>query len=237
MYTDALPALSRPAILSFMIATSARQRRFRRFVSLLACALCLLTAGPVAALATADELVAYLNGLDSFVADFAQQRFDEEGALLERAEGDCAIARPGRFRWRYREPYEQLIVSDGATLWIYDPDLEQVTESAMGEGASGSPAALLGRETDVAAHYAISVLGSRDGEDWFRLEPRDIKSDFTAIEISFGDGEVRGMRLTDNLGQVTALQFSDVVRNGSVDAGWFDFTPPAGVDVVRGGMP
>ncbi|MCB1749781.1 MAG: outer membrane lipoprotein chaperone LolA [Gammaproteobacteria bacterium] len=207
-----------------------------RLLAALVTVLALFAARSLAA-APVDGLVAYLNGLDSFVASFTQQRFDEDGELLETAHGDCAIARPGRFRWNYTDPYEQVIVSDGVTLWIYDADLEQVTESVLGEAGAGSPAALLGRETDVAAHYAITPLEPRDGLDWFRLEARDIASDFTAIELGWGEGEVRAMRLTDNLGQVTTLAFADIVRNGAVDLAQFNFEPPPGVDVVRGGMP
>ncbi|MGE0486879.1 MAG: outer membrane lipoprotein chaperone LolA [Gammaproteobacteria bacterium] len=196
-----------------------------------------ILAAPATFAAPADDLVAYLNGLVSFVASFTQQRFDEDGALLETAHGDCAIARPGRFRWNYTDPYAQLIVSDGAMLWIYDTDLEQVTESVVGEAGAGSPAALLGRETDVAAHYAITALEPRDGLAWFRLEPRDIVSDFTAIELGWRDGDVRAMRLTDNLGQLTTLAFEGIVRGGDIDPERFEFAPPPGVDVVRGGMP
>lgn len=183
------------------------------------------------------DIIAYLNGLDSFVADFTQTRLDEDGELLDTARGRCHIKRPGRFRWVYREPYPQLIVSDGELLWIYDQDLEQITRTAVDEAGHGSPAALLGRETDIARHYRVTPLETRDGQDWFRLESREAASDFEAIELAFAEGEVRGMRLVDNLGQETVLAFSNIVRNGPVADALFEFTPPAGVDVIEGGMP
>jgi len=182
-------------------------------------------------------LVDYLNGLDSFSATFVQTRYDEDGEQLEVARGDCRIKRPGRFRWTYAAPYPQVIVSDGATLWIHDQDLEQITRSAVATAGSGSPAALLGRETDVAAHYHVTLLEPSDAQRWFRLESKEPGSDFAAIELAFDAGEIRGMRLTDNLGQVTALEFADVVRNGTIADSVFEFTPPAGVDVIEGGMP
>ncbi|MEX2480839.1 MAG: outer membrane lipoprotein chaperone LolA [Gammaproteobacteria bacterium] len=182
-------------------------------------------------------IIAYLNGLDSFVADFTQTRLDEDGELLDTAQGRCHIKRPGRFRWVYREPYPQLIVSDGDTLWIYDQDLEQITRTAVDEAGHGSPAALLGRETDIARHYQVTALESRDGQDWFRLESREAASDFEAIELAFAEGEVRAMRLVDNLGQETVLTFSSIVRNGPVEDALFEFTPPPGVDVIEGAMP
>ena len=182
-------------------------------------------------------LVDYLNGLDSFAANFIQTRYDEDGEQLEVARGDCRIKRPGRFRWVYSGPYPQVIVSDGVTLWIHDQDLEQITRSAVATGGSGSPAALLGRETDVAAHYRVTPLEPRDARSWFRLEAKAPGSDFAAIELAFADNEIRAMRLTDNLGQVTVLEFTDVVRNGVIADSVFDFMPPPGVDVIEGGMP
>ncbi|MEQ8230335.1 MAG: outer membrane lipoprotein chaperone LolA [Gammaproteobacteria bacterium] len=188
--------------------------------------------------AEVDTIVAYLNRLDSFSAAFTQERFDEEGALLERASGTARIERPGRFRWTYDEPYPQLIVSDGETLWIYDEDLEQVTVSAVDAAGAGSPAALLGHESDVAAQYSVTALETTsDGLVWYRLEPKGAASDFSGIELGFGEGEVRAMRLVDNLGQLTALGFNDIVRNRDLDDALFRFSPPPGVDVVQGGMP
>ena len=131
----------------------------------------------------------HLNGLDSFAAAFTQTRYDEDGALLEVAEGNCRIQRPGRFRWTYAEPYPQEIVSDGVILWIHDPDLEQVTRTPVDSAGQGSPAALLGRESDVAAHYVVTPRADPDGRAWFHLQARTASSDFSAIELAFADGE------------------------------------------------
>lgn len=199
---------------------------------------CVLAAVSAAAVADTEEVVSYLDSLQSFTASFTQQRFDEDGELLETLTGEAYIERPGRFRWAYGEPYVQLIVSDGETLWIYDEDLEQVTVNAVDDSGQGSPAALLGHESDVAADYAITALPpADDGYAWYRLESKEAASDFSAVALGFADGEVRAMRLTDNLGQLTALSFDGVARNRDVDDALFHFVPPAGVDVVQGAMP
>ena len=185
-----------------------------------------------------QALISFLNTLETFSATFTQQRFDEEGALLERSSGECQIKRPGRFLWNYREPFPQTIVSDGTTLSIYDPDLEQVTMSAVGDVPASSPALLLGHETDVARHYVITELSDAgDGDTWFELRPRTSGTDFTAIELAFADGEVRAMRLRDNLGQLTLLNFTLIKRNAAIDDSVFAFQPPAGIDVVRAAQP
>ena len=182
-------------------------------------------------------LIEYLNNLHSYSATFAQQRFDETGALLETAKGDCSIERPGRFRWNYREPYQQVIVSDSSKLWIYDEDLAQVTVNTVSAGAPGTPAELLSAQFDVATRYTVAHLGPLEGYDWYRLHPKGAKTQFQEVELGFADHEIKAMRLKDNLGQTTLLHFEAVKRNAPMAQTLFQFTPPAGVDVVEGSAP
>ena len=207
--------------------------RLRRAVLVLA-----VMAAPLAA--TADDSAAlrtYLDGLKSLQANFAQQRFDETGELLETARGDCKLQRPGRFRWEYAEPYRQTIVSNGRKLWIHDADLAQVTVNDVTPDAPGTPAELLSAEFDIDTRYTIEHLGLRDGVDWYALKPRDPASQFSSVELGLANGEIAAMKLADNLGQTTALSFSAVQRNVALPADIFEFTPPPGADVVEGGTP
>lgn len=211
----------------------ARPAYLRRVVLLLGVAL-------TASAARADDtsaLIDYLNTLHSYSATFTQQRFDETGELLETAQGDCSIERPGRFRWNYHAPYQQVIVSDSHKLWIYDQDLAQVTVNQVQGGGPGTPAELLSAEFDVTARYSVTHLGPLEGYDWYRLHPKDAKSQFQEVELGFADQEIKAMRLKDNLGQTTVLHFAAVKRNGPLAQSLFQFTPPAGVDVVEGGAP
>ena len=210
-----------------------RPARARRVLLLLGVAI-------TAVAARADDtapLIEYLNNLHSYSATFVQQRFDESGELLETAKGDCNIERPGRFRWNYRDPYQQVIVSDSSKLWIYDEDLAQVTVNQVSAGAPGTPAELLSAEFDVRARYSVAHLGPLEGYDWYRLHPKDAKSQFQEVELGFADQEIKAMRLKDNLGQTTLLHFEAVKRNAPMAQALFRFTPPAGVDVVEGGAP
>lgn len=184
-----------------------------------------------------EALVAYLDGLETLAMRFTQTRYDEYDELLETAQGQAEIARPGRFRWEYTEPYVQTLVTDGRTLWIHDVDLNQVTVNAVGEGGRGSPAELLGAEFAVLDRYTIVRLADEDGVAWFRLSPNTPGDEFQTVDLGMRDGELAAMRLQDNLGQRTQLAFSAVVRNGPLDAARFVFTPPPGVDVVEGGAP
>jgi len=199
-------------------------------------ALLLWLAGTAVAAAEVETLVNWLDGLATLRAEFSQTRYDEYGAELERARGHCLVKRPGRFRWDYVEPYLQTLVTDGRTLWIHDQDLEQVTVNTLDAQATDSPAALLGAEFQVLDRYTVGPLEIGDGLDWFLLTPR-AAGEFKSVEVALRDGTLAAMKLVDNLGQTTRIDFSQVVRNGAVDDAPFQFVPPPGVDVIEGGGP
>jgi len=179
----------------------------------------------------AGRLEAALEGITSFRAEFRQTVTNAAGQQTESAEGTVALARPGRFRWDYRVP-EQLIVSDGTTVWLYDADLAQVTVRPAAEALVGTPALLLSGQADLRAEFDVSDGGTDDGLAWSLLAPRDSQSDFRELRVGIGDGLLRRMVLVDRLGQTTRLDFDRIERNPRLDPEGFRFLPPPGVDVV-----
>src|SRR5690606_39816327 len=114
----------------------------------------------------------FLDGLQGLQADFHQVLTDRSGRTIEEASGTLAIRRPNRFRWDYREPYEQVIVADGARIWLYDKDLEQVTVRKLDDTLSATPAMLLSGEGNLEDNFTVVQL-SRDGAiQWARTEPK-----------------------------------------------------------------
>ncbi|MEJ2602204.1 MAG: outer membrane lipoprotein chaperone LolA [Gammaproteobacteria bacterium] len=178
------------------------------------------------------ELREFFAGIESIRGEFRQLVFDPRGGEVESAEGELAIARPGRFRWHYTAPYEQLIVADGERLWLYDVDLEQVTVREQTGSLSQSPAMLLGGDTTALDAFRYLGSYSADGYDWMRLEPVAPESDFRYVSLAFSGGDLESMELADALGQVTRIEFSDLVLNAAPDESLFRFEPPAGVDVI-----
>ncbi len=174
----------------------------------------------------------FLAELTSFTATFEQQLFDEYGELLETSIGDVAIAKPGKFRWEYRDPYEQIIVSDGATLWVYDVDLEQVSVNPLANDSPESPASLLVGDIDIDRQYIVAESPAVDGIVWVSLTPRSGQAQYRGVEIGFDAQGLHGMRLSDNLRQLTAITFSDIARNVEIAPERFAFSPPPGVDVL-----
>ena len=181
-----------------------------------------------------ERLDAYLAGLDTVASRFEQRLFDERRNLLEEARGTVLIARPGRFRFEYTEP-PQLILGDGARVWIYDPDLAQATVRDMNAALGATPVALLTSERPVTEVFRVEELDIGADVDVFALEPRSGDASFTRIRLAFSGGELRRMELVDQFGQTTLLTFHDIRRRPELPADAFTFTPPAGVDVIDGG--
>lgn len=181
--------------------------------------------------AAARRVQSAIGELASLRAQFMQTVTDADGRVLERAEGTMSLARPGRFRWDYRVP-EQLIVSDGTTVWFHDIGLEQVTIRPAAEMIVGTPAMLLSGTGDLKAEFEIADGGVADGLGWSLLTPRRTDGDFRSLRLGFANGELRRMILLDRLGQTTDLAFERIERNPRLEASQFSFTPPAGVDVV-----
>ena len=146
------------------------------------------------------------------------------------------MSAPRYFRWEYAKPFEQLIVADGKSIWVYDPDLQQVTKRAQGVEEQSSPLAALIDPTRLDREFLVKESGKADGLDWIELRPRSPdNASFEFARLGFGpDGLVR-MHVVDPLGQRTELAFSQWKRNPSFAGSTFRFTPPKGVDVVAGG--
>ena len=148
------------------------------------------------------------------------------------ARGSFVFRRPGRFRWVYEPPVDQLIVGDGERVWIYDRGLEQVTVRKLAGALGSTPAALLAGSADIEKAFELSDAGAQDGLEWLLARPREPEAGFERIRIGFGPEGLRAMELTDHFGQTTVLRFSSLVRNPKVDAKEFRFDPPKGADVL-----
>ena len=174
----------------------------------------------------------FLTGLDTYSAAFEQQLYDETGMELEKSVGVFYMRRPGMFHWAYLEPYSQILISDGITLWIYDEDLEQVIIKTVTNQIEESPAAILGGDVKIADHYVIIEMAPEEGVNWLELTPRDLESQYETIHLGFKQDHLVKMVLFDNLGQKNLITFLDSKRNSTLNLELFTFTPPEGIDVI-----
>jgi outer membrane lipoprotein carrier protein len=179
-----------------------------------------------------DRFKAFVRTTQSARASFDQRVFDRAGRQVQESRGKFVFLRPGRFRWTYEKPIDQLIVGDGERVWIYDRDLNQVTVRKISKALGSTPAALLAGSSDIDAAFELSDAGERDGLEWLEAKPRDREAGFERIRMGFDTAGVRAMELIDNFGQTTRLRFSGLVRNPKVDPADFRFEPPKGADVL-----
>ncbi|MCF8157499.1 MAG: outer membrane lipoprotein chaperone LolA [Rhodoferax sp.] len=188
-----------------------------------------------------------LESLESFVRTVKTARTDftqvvtmpaKEGqvARTKTSTGTFEFSRPGHFRFVYKKPFEQTIVADGQTLWLYDVDLNQVTARKQALVLGTTPAALIASAVDVKALQADFVLApdaDREGQEWVLATPKAKDSGLQNIRVGFRSGELASLEMVDSFGQTSSLRFSGFKANVALDASVFQFKPPQGADVIR----
>jgi outer membrane lipoprotein carrier protein len=185
-----------------------------------------------ASAASIDRFKAFVRTTQSASAQFEQKVHDRSGRLVQETKGRFLFQRPGRFRWVYDKPVDQLIVGDGERVWIHDRDLNQVTVRRISKALGSTPAALLAGSSDVEQAFELSDAGVRDGLEWLEARPRDREAGFERVRMGFSATGLEAMELADHFGQTTVLRFSGLVKNPRVDPAEFRFEPPKGADVL-----
>lgn len=183
-----------------------------------------------------ERLDGFTRGLKGLDGQFTQRVFDANGQVKETTSGRVALSAPRQFRWEYVSPYPQLIVADGRTVWVYDQDLEQVSRRPQGSAEQDSPLAALIDPGKLDRDYLVEDGGESGGLQWIVLKPKQGQdAAFDSARIGLDASGVSRMEIHDALGQRTEIVFSDWKRNPSFARDTFDFTPPAGVDVIGEG--
>lgn len=194
--------------------------------------LVLLFCVPLSAFAdAAKDLKSRLDTVQSMRGSFTQVLSDKAGVNLQSSAGEFALQRPGYFLWRSEEPYEQTVIGTPEKVWIYDPDLEQVTVRDSEQQSDNSPARLLsGDLSELRSSYEISE--KPNNKDAFRLVPRTSDSPYRYIEFIFSDDKLASLHFQDKLDQKTEIHFQQLQTNISIPTDTFVFTAPDGTDVI-----
>ena len=180
-----------------------------------------------------DQLDTFTNGLKTLEGGFTQQVFDQKGRVKESSSGKVSMSAPNLFRWQYVKPYQQLIVADGKTVWIYEPDLQQVSKRPQGVEEQSSPLAALVDRSKLDAQFNVAEAGQSGGLEWLALTPKTkAGASFENAKLGFGQRGLAKIVITDGLGQRTEMNFGTWTRNGRLPASNFRFSPPKGVDVI-----
>ena len=174
------------------------------------------------------ELARLIDSMQTMTAGFEQTTENSAGYIDEILSGSIQVSVPGRLRWSVQEPYPQLVLADGERLWVYDPDLLQVSVRPI-ESVSEAQQSLFIAGTD--AFLADHVVTRLD-EATFRLEPRGADSIFRDLVLRFDEGRIGAMIISDHLESLTTIEFFDVATGVEHEDDVFVFEIPADVDVV-----
>ena len=211
-----------------------------RRTSALPRAWCLVVAAWLLSLAVAHAdgrtaLDLYLDGLESWRAEFSQSITDSRGRMRPAQRGRLLVQRPGKFRWEVgpsRGNAAQIMVADGRNVWFLDSDLDQVTVRPAGSGGAATPAMLLSGTTPLRTKFNVEALGRKADLDWVRVSPKSSDGEFKEMRFGFSQRALRRLEIDDKLGQRSVMIFENAARNDRIDPSEFRFSPPPGADVI-----
>ena len=177
-----------------------------------------------------QQLRDLLEPIVSLSAQFEQHMVDANGVELQQSNGLFQVAKPNSLRWIVEQPMPQQVISDGNSLWVYDPDLEQVMVQPFTGDIQSAPAMLFSGDLQALdSAYLVEQLSAGS----FLLTEEQGTSLFSSVQIDFDNLLPTFIALTDNLGQVTRISFSELEYNPPLGADLFVFEIPLGVDVIR----
>lgn len=192
----------------------------------------LLTFANLAMADGVSSLRDFFNNTNTMRAQFIQVVNDKQGRKEQEVEGTMQLQRPNKFRWDYKKPYEQQIVSDGKQVFLFDTELQQVTIRELSKTLGSSPAAMLAGGEDVEKSFTLKNATRKDGLTWVLALPKNKESGFDRVLLGFKAEKLRKMELYDSFNHITHITFNEVERNPVLQDSTFLFTPPKGVDVV-----
>jgi outer membrane lipoprotein carrier protein len=187
------------------------------------------------------DLRRFFATVDTLQATFDQKVVDETGQTLEYTRGTVSLSRPGKFRWNYdvavngeNQGVGQQIVADGESIYLYDPDLEQVTQRGLEDALGQVPSLLLVQQgSKIDEYFSITDIGLTDGLSWVLLKPKDADAAYRQLMIGFDESVLATIMLLDGLGNETRLSLSEVQTNLQLEDDLFTFVVPDGADVYR----
>jgi len=187
-----------------------------------------------------DSLEAFIknakNGRSEFTQVVTAPAREGQAPRTKTSTGTFEFQRPNHFRFEYRKPFEQTIVADGQTLWLFDKDLNQVSQRRQARVLGSTPAALIAASPDLATlkrDFDLQELPDRDGMQWVQATPKQKEGQLTGMKVGFRGDQLAALDILDSFGQRSVLTFNNMQVNAGVSADAFRFTPPKGADVVQ----
>jgi len=187
-----------------------------------------------------DSLEAFVKTAKTGRAEFTQvvtaPAKEGQVARSKSSSGTFEFSRPNRFKFVYRKPFEQTIVADGQTLWLYDVDLNQVTSRKQSAVLASSPAALIASAADIKAlqaDFSLSAAPDKDGLEWVLASPKAKEGMLQAVRVGFKGADLAVLEIVDSFGQRSVMSFANLRVNTPLEPATFQFKPPVGADLIQ----
>jgi outer membrane lipoprotein carrier protein len=195
---------------------------------------------PATELKGLENLEKFVKSTRSGKSDFTQTVTSPvrngETPRVKNSSGTFEFQRPNRFKFQYKKPFEQLIVADGTSLWIYDADLNQATQRKQSTAFANTPAALIASASDLTAlreQFVLENAPDNDGLTWVNAKPKSADSTLQIVRIGFKADALQQLDITDSFGQRSVINFTAMQVNLSLPADAFKFTLPAKAEVLK----
>ena len=202
--------------------------------------ICIAVCAGLARAGGLESLELFVKSAKTGRADFTQvvtpPAKEGQTTRAKTSTGTFEFSRPSRFKFIYKKPFEQTIVADGQTLWLYDVDLNQVTARKQADVLGSTPAALIASAADISAlraDFTLAAAPDKDGLEWVLATPKAKDGQLQNVRIGFRAGQLASLDILDSFGQKSSMTFAAFQSNVSLDAASFQFKPPVGADVVR----
>ncbi len=193
-----------------------------------------------------DKVQARYAKIDGIHARFHQELTSATLGQTDVADGECWFAKPGKMRWAYTSPVTQLMVSDGAMLWFYEPDKGQVTKTALDpEMLKQVPTGFLNGTGSLSEGYRAELpkleLPPQDGIAVDLTPEKAAPFQKLRVVVEPTTNLVTEITIFDPFGNVNRLTFTEIEPGKAREAAFFQFTTPEGVREIAppnpGGAP
>jgi len=180
-----------------------------------------------------NKLEKILVKLNSFNADFVQIVKDSTNQLIDESVGKVMFQKPNYFRWEYKSPSKNEIISDGEFIYLYDPDLKQVIVSKLDGQIVVSPAMFLVSD-NIHEFFNTKLISNSTNTTQYEATPKDLeRAFFKQVIFNFNLDQLKEMKIIDNFDNETTIQFFKIIQNQYINEGKFLFNYPDNIDVIK----
>lgn len=179
-----------------------------------------------------NQLIQKFQNIHTMDANF-QQTVYVNGRRTQTTSGHFAMQRPGHLRWAIERPHKQLYVANGQTIWIYEPELKQVTQKPQSKGLGGTAGLFLSNQPSLWVQRYKVLMSKGGARTSFELHAKTSKTPFSKVILSFNGDKLSEIQFWDQLGQNSQIRLSGVKVNQGVSASQFRFSPPKNTDVIK----